>query len=141
MEHCNGHFKGVWRHVLAIWTKALTLYYCTNCTTTFSSTLFCVHATKQENSSRILLRLQRCSVGLGMDFKLVLHRKTTKSGKRSLVKDQASTTTLWCAGNFTTSLSHLYIKEWRLRVFVMLNERLTTFLQVPNLCWNCSAFT
>ena len=24
VEFCNGHFKGVWRHVLAIWTKALT---------------------------------------------------------------------------------------------------------------------
>ena len=63
VEHCNGHFKGVWRHVLAIWTKALTLYYCTNCTTTFSTTLFCVHATRQENSFRIRLRLHRCSFG------------------------------------------------------------------------------
>jgi hypothetical protein len=24
---CNGHFKGVWRRVFAIWTKALTLYF------------------------------------------------------------------------------------------------------------------
>ena len=27
VEFCNGHFKGVWRLVLAIWTKALTLYF------------------------------------------------------------------------------------------------------------------
>jgi len=30
------------------------------------------------------------------------------------VIDQASTTTLWCAGTSTTSLSYLYTKEWRL---------------------------
>ena len=60
---CNGHFKGVWRRVFAIWTKALTLYYCTNCTTTFSTTLFCVCTSRQENSSRIRSRLHRCSFG------------------------------------------------------------------------------
>ena len=63
VEFCNGHFKGVWRHVLAILDESVHIVLCTNCTTTFSTTLFCVHATRQENNSRIRLRLHRCSFG------------------------------------------------------------------------------
>jgi hypothetical protein len=34
--------------------------------------------------------LQRCSFTMGMNLKLIIHRTTAKSGKRSLVIDQAS---------------------------------------------------
>jgi len=50
-----------------------------------------------------------------------------------LVKLQ--TTLFWCAGSSTTSLSHLYIKEWRLREW----KDSYNNLQVLKLCWNCSA--
>jgi len=49
----------------------------------------------------------------GMVFKLFLHKTSTKSSDKSLLIDQASLTTLWCAGTSTTSLSYLYINEWR----------------------------
>jgi len=45
----------------------------------------CVSATREENSSEIQLCLQRCSLTMGMDLKLILQRIITISGKRSLV--------------------------------------------------------
>ena len=60
VEHCNGHFK---RHVLAIWTKALTLYFVRIVQPRSPLLCFCVHATRQENSSRIRSLLHICSFG------------------------------------------------------------------------------
>jgi len=54
-------------------------------------------ATRQEKQ----LCLHQCPFILGMDFKLILHRTITISGKRSLVIfDQASNKSFWCADNF-----------------------------------------
>jgi len=38
-------------------TKSVDIVLCTNCTTTFSTTLFCVSVTRQDNSSEIQPRL------------------------------------------------------------------------------------
>jgi len=53
--------------------------------------------------------------------------------------NQASTTTLLMCWQYTTSLSHLYIKEWRLEDLKLTH----TILQEPYLCRNCftSRFT
>jgi len=50
-----------------------------------------------------------------MDLKLILHRTITISGKRSVVIDQSFKRLFLMCWQFTTSISHLYIKEWRLR--------------------------
>jgi len=47
VELCNGHFKRIWSHLVAKIKEALTKVLCTNCTTTFSTTLFCVSTTRQ----------------------------------------------------------------------------------------------
>jgi hypothetical protein len=70
-----------------------------------------VSSTRQEKQ----LCLQRCSFTIEMDLKLILHRTTTISGKRSLVIDQCVKRLLLMCWQFTTSLSHLFIKEWKLR--------------------------
>jgi len=49
-----------------------------------------------------------------MNFTLFLLRTLTKSCNRSLVMIKLQQRLFWCAGNSPMSLSHLYIKEWRL---------------------------
>jgi len=81
------------------------------------------------------LCLHQCSSRLGMDLKLILHRTITKSGIRSFVIWSSSKRLFLCACNSTTSLSQLYIKEWRVWEW----QDSYNNLQVPKLCWNCSA--
>jgi len=47
--------------------------------------------------------------------------------------DQVSNNAFLMCWQSTTSLSHLYIKEWKLREWQDSDNN----LQVPNLCWNC----
>jgi len=64
-------------------------------------------------STRIQLHLRwLCSIH-GMDLKLFRHRTITKSSNISLAIWSSFTTTLLMCCQFTTYLSHLYIKEWR----------------------------
>jgi hypothetical protein len=67
-----------------------------------------VSSTGQEKQ----LCLQRCSFIVGMDLKLTLHRTQAKD-HWWLIK--ASNDSILMCWQFTTSLSHLYIKQWRLR--------------------------
>ena len=61
------------------------------------------------------LFLHQCSSRLGMVLKLILLRTITKSDKRSLVIWSCFKRLFLMCWQFTTSLSHLYIKEWTLR--------------------------
>jgi len=70
-----------------------------------------------------------------MHLKLILHRTITISCKRSLVIFNKLQTTLYCAGNFPTYLSHLYIKEWRPTSWIYRTHTKTRLIQqfkVPN---------
>jgi len=61
----------------------------------------------------ISTQMERLIPRQGKDSNSFLHRTLTKSSNKSTLIDQASTTTLWCAVTSLTSLSYLYIKEWR----------------------------
>jgi len=74
-----------------------------------SPLLWFVSAIRQEQQ----LCLHQCSSRLGMVLKLILLRTTTKLGKRSLVIWSSFKRLFLMCWQFTTSLSHLYIKEWR----------------------------
>jgi len=54
---------------------------------------------------------------------------------------QASNDSFFCAGNFPTYLSHLYIKEWRLTSWKIQTHKSKTHttIQSSKLCY-CSAF-
>jgi hypothetical protein len=47
---------------------------------------------------------------------------------------KASNDSFWCAGNFT-SLSHLYIKEWRLRDWYQTQQQFTSAKTLLKLFW------
>jgi len=76
-----------------------------------SPLLWFVSAIGQEQQ----LCLHQCSSRLGMGLKLILLRTITKSGKRSLMIWSSFKRLFLVCWQFITSLSHLYIKEWRLR--------------------------
>ena len=80
------------------------------------------------------LCLHQCSSRLGMDLKLILHWTITILGKRSLVIWSSFKRLFLMCWQFTTSLLHLYIKEYRLRVIKDSNNN----LHAPKLCWSCS---
>jgi uncharacterized protein YktA (UPF0223 family) len=63
-----------------------------------------VSATRQEKQ----LCLQRCSFTMGMDLKLILHRTTTISAKRSLVIDQSFKRLFLMCWQFHVSFTPLY---------------------------------
>jgi len=65
--------------------------------------------------TRIRATLATMFLHTWMDLKLILHRTITISGKRSLAIDQSFKRLFLMCCQFTTSLSHLYIKDWRLR--------------------------
>ncbi|KEH23248.1 hypothetical protein MTR_7g071925 [Medicago truncatula] len=77
------------------------------CTTTTSTTLFSVYATRQNNSHACRI----CSLKMGMNLKLILQRTTPKSGKGSLVDNQRISNDSLDVLIISTSLSRLYIKE------------------------------
>jgi len=135
LEECsNDYFKRIWRLWMLILWRELKKDIFTKCTTTISTTLFlCLLVQEQQ------LCLQQCSSRLGMDLKLILHRTITKSGNRSLVIWSSFKRLFLMCWHYTTSLSHLYIKEWRHREL----QDSYNNLQVPKLCWNCftSKFT
>ncbi|KEH37060.1 50S ribosome-binding GTPase [Medicago truncatula] len=77
------------------------------CTTTTSTTLFSVYATRQNNSHACRI----CTLKMGMNLKFILQRTTPKSGKGSLVDNQRISNDSLDVLIISTSLSHLYIKE------------------------------
>jgi len=115
---------------MLIQLRALKKDICTKCTTTISTTLFlCLLVQEQQ------LFLQLCSSRLGMDLKLILHRRITKSGNRSLVIWSSFKRLYLMCWQFPTYLSHLYIKELRPAVWICKTHK--TILQMPKLYWNC----
>jgi len=110
----NDYFKWIWRLWMLILLRALKKDICTKCTTTISTTLIlCLLVQEQQ------LYLQRCSSILGMDLKSLLHRTITKSGNKSLVIWSSFKRLFLMCWKSTTSLSHLYIKEWRPAVWTL----------------------
>ncbi|KEH20700.1 dynamin central region protein [Medicago truncatula] len=77
------------------------------CTTTTSTTLFSVYATRQNNSHACRI----CTLKMGMNLKFILQRTTPKSGKGSLVDNQRISNDSLDVLIISTSLSRLYIKE------------------------------
>lgn len=63
---------------------------------------------------------------LGMDLKLFLHRTITISGNISLVIWSSFKRLFLMFWQSTTSLSHLYIKEWRLEDFQETHSNFTS---------------
>jgi len=113
----------------AYFWRALKKDIYTKCTTTISTTLIlCLLVQEQQ------MCLQQCSSRLGMDLKLLLHRTITKSGKRPLVIWSSFKRLFLMCWQSTTSLSHRYIKEWRLAVWI-----LTTHTTIYK-CWNKGCF-
>jgi hypothetical protein len=116
VELCNGHFKSIWRHLLAKGTRALTLYYVRTVQPPSPLLYFVSLLQDKITALNIQPSLQKCSLSTGMDLKLILHMEITKLGKESLVKDQASTKTLFgCAGTYNVHFTPLYIgvNTWR----------------------------
>ena len=129
LEECsNGYFKRTWRHWMLILWRTLKKDNCTKCTTTIFTTLFlCLLVQEQQ------LCLQRCSSILGMDLKLILHRKITKSGNKSLVIWSSFKRLFFDVLEINdVSFTPLYkgVKTWRIARLIY-NK-----LQVAKLCWN-----
>jgi len=71
------------------------------------STLFVCSSTRQQMWTHWWLSIH------GMDLKLFLHRTITKSGNKPLVIIKLQQWLFLMCWQTATSLSHLYIKEWR----------------------------
>jgi len=95
VEYCNGHFIRIWSHLVAKIQEALTLYSVRTVQPPYPLPCFMSLLQDKDNNSEIQQSLQPCSLSTGMHLKLILHRTIPKSGKKSLVKDQASITTLF----------------------------------------------
>ena len=94
---------------MLILSRALKKDNCTNCTTTFSTTLVVLC-----NKIRITALPAEMLLNTRMVLKLILHRIITISDKRSLVIINKFQMTLFVLlSRFQRISSHLYIKEWR----------------------------
>jgi hypothetical protein len=134
-EWSNDYFERIWRHwMLVLWT-ALTKYNCTKCTTTTSTTLFL----------SLLQDKKKSYVFIDVPSYLEWIRNWSFIGQQPYqAKDhlwfiKASNDSILMCWQFTMSLSHLYIKEWRLRELKETQQQFTSAKTLSKLfCIKCS---
>ena len=105
--------------------KALTKYNCKKCTTTTSTT--------QEKDNNSACNNVPSYMECIWNWFFIGQQPYQTMNHWWLIK--ASNDSFWMCWQFTTFISHLYIKEWRLEE----RRRLNNNLKAPKLYQNCSA--
>ena len=126
-----------WRHLVAKIQRALTNVLCTNCTTTFSTTLFLCPCYKTRITA---LKYNHACNNVPSQLEWIWNwsfiGQWLNQAKNHWWKIKLQHRLfLDVFDTYNVHISHLYIKEWRLEE----EQDSTTILKAPKLCQNCSA--